>query len=79
MRTITASHARSEFFNLLNDTAHGDPALITYKAGNCVLLSEEEWSAINETIYLMTNPKTRKDILEGISTPISECADKLPW
>ncbi|GHU11892.1 hypothetical protein FACS189449_04350 [Alphaproteobacteria bacterium] len=74
MQTINASNARSNFFNLMAATANnGDPTLITSKAGNCVLLSEQEWSSIQETIFLMSNPKTRRDILEGIDTPLSEC------
>ncbi|GHU17163.1 hypothetical protein FACS189472_03650 [Alphaproteobacteria bacterium] len=80
MQSINASNARGDFFNILATTAnHGDPMLITSKAGNCVLLSEQEWSSIQETIFLMSNPKTRRDILEGIDTPISECVDALPW
>jgi prevent-host-death family protein len=79
MRTINASNARHNFFSLLENTSSGDPTLITSKAGNCVLISEEEWESIKETIYLMSNPKTRDDILEGIKTPLSECEDELPW
>jgi prevent-host-death family protein len=79
MKTINASNARQNFFNLLADTSIGDPALITSKAGNCVLVSEEEWGSVQETIYLMSNPKTRDDILKGINTPLSECEDELPW
>ncbi|MDR1235377.1 MAG: type II toxin-antitoxin system prevent-host-death family antitoxin [Holosporaceae bacterium] len=79
MKSINASNARQNFFNLLADISVGDPMLITSKAGNCVLISEEEWGSIQETIYLMSNPKTRDDILEGIETPLSECEDELPW
>lgn len=79
MKTINASNARQDLFNLLANTSVGDPMLITSKAGNCVLISEEEWGSIQETIHLMSNPKTRDDILEGIKTPLSECEDKLPW
>jgi prevent-host-death family protein len=79
MKTINASSARHNFFSLLADTSSGDPMLITSKAGNCVLMSEEEWESIKETIQLMSNPKTRDDILEGIKTPLSECENELPW
>lgn len=79
MRTINASNARQNLFALLADTSVGDPTLITSNAGNCVLMSEEEWESLQETIYLMSNPKTREDILEGIKTPLEECVDELPW
>ena len=79
MNTVNASNARQNFFNILANTSAGDPTLITSKAGNCVLVSEEEWNSIIETSYLMSNPKTRSDIIEGLKTPLSECADSLPW
>ena len=79
MNTINASNARQNFFNILASTSVGDPTLITSKAGNCVLVSEEEWNSIKETAYLMANPKTRSDILEGLKTSIDECEDSLPW
>lgn len=79
MNTINASNARQNFFNILASTSAGDPTLITSKSGNCVLVSEEEWNSIKETAYLMANPKTRSDILEGLKTPTDECEDSLPW
>jgi len=79
MESVNASSARTNLFSLLASTAHGEPKLITSKKGNCVLLSEQEWSSIEETMFLMANPKTRKDILDGIETPIEDCVDSLPW
>ena len=79
MNTINASSARQNLFNILADTSVGDPTLITSKAGNCVLVSEKEWNSIKETAYLMSNAKTRHDILEGVKTPLEECEDTLPW
>ncbi len=79
MNTVNSSNARQNFFNLLADTSLGDPTLITSKGGNCVLLSEDEWNSIQETIFLLSNPKTRNDILTGIKTPLSECEDELVW
>ncbi len=79
MEIISASNARQKIFGLLASTSIGEPVLITSNAGNCVLVSEEEWNSIQETNYLMSNPKTREDIINGIHTPISECQDKLLW
>jgi PHD/YefM family antitoxin component YafN of YafNO toxin-antitoxin module len=74
MKKITASYARANLFKLLEDIAadDGDPQLIHSKKGDCVLLSEQEWRDMNETIYLMTNPSTRKDILYAMKHPLSE-------
>jgi prevent-host-death family protein len=74
MEAITASSARKNLFSLLASVAEDDePRLITSRNGNGVLISEREWESIRETNYLMSNPKTRQDILEGIDTPLSEC------
>ena len=78
MNTVNASNARRNFFNILASTSTGDPMLITSKAGNCVLVSEEEWNSIKETSFLMSNSKTRSDIIEGLKTPLDECSDNLP-
>jgi prevent-host-death family protein len=80
METITASAARGNLFGILAGVSQSDePKLITSQKGDCVLISKKEWDSIQETIYLMSNPKTRKDILDGINTPLSECVDELPW
>ena len=74
METINASFARSNLFVLLATLSKGEePKLIQSRNGDCVLVSKKEWDSIQETIFLMSNPKTRKDIEEGIATPLSKC------
>lgn len=53
--------------------------LITGKRGNAVLLSETDWNAIQETLYLMSVPGMRESIREGIETPVAECDKDLEW
>jgi antitoxin YefM len=53
--------------------------LITGKGGNAVLLSESDWSAIQETLYLLSVPGMRESIKEGLATPIEECDRELVW
>jgi prevent-host-death family protein len=80
METIAASVARAKLFGLLAGVSQNDePKLIASQKGDCVLISKKEWDSIQETIYLMSNPKTKRDILDGLSTPLSECVDELPW
>jgi prevent-host-death family protein len=80
MEIITASSARKDLFGIISSVAeYDDPKMITSKNGTCVLISKREWDSIQETNYLMSNPKTRRDILEGIDTPLSECVDVLLW
>jgi PHD/YefM family antitoxin component YafN of YafNO toxin-antitoxin module len=52
---------------------------ITEKRGNTVLIAEEDWMAIQETLYLMSLPDMRKSIKEGLDTPVDECEDDIEW
>lgn len=80
MKTITATKAREKFYKLLQETAEDHkPIQITGKGTNAVLLSEEDWRAIQETLYLLSIPGMRESIREGLQTPIEECAEALEW
>jgi PHD/YefM family antitoxin component YafN of YafNO toxin-antitoxin module len=59
-------------------TSH-QPVLITGKRNNAVLVSEEDWVAIQETLYLLSIPGMRESIKEGIKTPIEECEKAPGW
>jgi prevent-host-death family protein len=80
MATLTASEARSKLYRLIDETtASHEPVLITGKRANAVLVSEEDWRAIQETIYLLSLPGMRESIREGLDTPIEECERDLDW
>lgn len=80
MSTLTASEARSKLYRLIDEAATShQPILITGKRANAVLVSEEDWRAIQETVYLLSIPSMRESIREGLSTPIEECAKDLDW
>lgn len=80
MTTITATEARSTFYTLMDDVAAShEPILITGKRNNAVLLSEEDWRAINETLYLLSIPGMRESILEGLATPVEELDAEVEW
>jgi len=80
MQIYNATEARSSLYKLIDQTADShDPIVITGKRHNAVLLSEEDWSAINETLYLLSTPGMRESIREGLSAGVSECSDKLDW
>lgn len=80
MTTLTASEARTNLYRLIDDaaTAH-EPLLITGKRNNAVLVSESDWTAIQETLHLLSVPGMRESIIEGMQTPASELAEKLEW
>jgi len=80
MRTITATQARSNLYKLIDETAKAsEPVYISGKRNKAVLLSEEDWRAIQETLYLLSIPKMRESIIKGMKTPVNKCDDKLGW
>lgn len=80
MTTITASEARANLYRLIDEAANShEPILITGKRTNAVLLSEGDWSAIQETLFLLSVPGMRESIVEGLKTPAGECAKGLDW
>jgi antitoxin YefM len=80
MPILTASEARSKLYRLIDETAAShQPILITGKRTNAVLVSEDDWRALQETVYLLSMPGMRESIREGMNTPIEECARDLDW
>ena len=80
MSSITATEARKRLFKLIDEAAAShEPILITGKRGNAVLVSEEDWKAMQETVYLLSLPGMREAIREGLDSPLSECSEKLEW
>ena len=80
MTTMTASEARSNLYRLIDEAASTHtPILITGKRSNAVLIAEEDWRAIQETVYLLSVPGMRESIREGLNTPIEECTKDPGW
>lgn len=80
MQTLSASEARANLYRLIDDAATShEPVVITGKRNNAVLVSEQDWSAIQETLYLLSIPGMRESIREGMNTPVSECEKELDW
>lgn len=80
MAAITASEARANLYRLIDETASShQPLLITGKRNKAVLVSEEDWEAIQETLFLLSVPGMRESIREGMETPIDECSGELDW
>ena len=80
MTTLKVTEARSRLYVLIDETASShQPIVITGKRGNAVLLAEDNWNAINETLYLLSQPNMRESIREGLSTDIDDCSQELDW
>lgn len=75
-----AVDCRSNLYRLIDKTAAShQPILITGKRHDAVLISSEDWSAVQETMHLLSVPGMREAILEGMAEPIDECAKELDW
>jgi prevent-host-death family protein len=80
MTILNVTEARSKLYNLIDEAANThQPIVITGKRANAVLISEEDWRAITETLHLLSVPGMRESIKEGMETPISECVKELDW
>ena len=80
MNTLTASEARANLYRLLDQTTEThQPITITGKRNNAVLVSAEDWEAIQETLYLLSVPGMRESIKEGMEEPIKSCSKELDW
>lgn len=80
MNTISVTEARAKLYRLIDETAAAhEPVLITGQRTNAVLVSEEDWNAIQETLHLLSVPGMRESVHEGMNTPIEECAKELDW
>jgi antitoxin YefM len=80
MTILNATEARSKLYSLIDETAKTHrPIIITGKRGNAVLVSEEDWNSIAETLHLLSVPGMGESIKEGMNQPISECSKELDW
>lgn len=80
VETIKVSEARQRLNTLVREASDShEPVAITGKQGTAVLVAEEDWRAIQETLYLLSVPGMRESIREGMAAPSSECADEPGW
>jgi len=80
MTTFTATEARKKLYTLLDDVADSHEAVrIAGKRNAAILITEEDWRAIQETLYLNSIPGMRESIIKGLRTPVKKCAKELDW
>ena len=80
MSSINVTNARKDLYNLVQrvNITH-EPVEITGKEVNAVLIGEEDWRSIKETLFLYSVPGMRESIVEGMETSIDEMSDTLDW
>jgi antitoxin YefM len=80
MQSITATEARANLYRLIDEAAQSHaPVLISGKRSDAVLVSSEDWSAIQETLYLLAVPGMRESIKAGMAEPLAQSATGLDW
>ncbi len=80
MPTLSATEARTKLYRLIDQASLShEPIVITGKRGNAVLISEDDWLSIQETMYLLNIPGMRESIRKGLATPIENCKEELDW
>ena len=80
MNTLTASEARSNLYRLMDQAAEThQPIVISGKRNSSVLISVEDWEAIQETLYLLSVPGMRESIKQGMDESVEDCAKELGW
>ncbi len=80
MPTLTATEARKRLYSLVDEVKEShEPIQIVGKRSSAVLISEEDWRAIQETLFLTSIPGMRESIQEGLETPVDECDKDIDW
>lgn len=80
MNTLTASEARANLYRLIDETGEShQPIIISGKRNSAVLLSAEDWSAIQETLHLLAVPGMRESIKAGMAEPLARSAKDIKW
>jgi antitoxin YefM len=80
MAVLTASEARANLYRLIDQAAEShQPIVIAGKRSSAVLVAEEDWQAIQETMHLLSIPGMRKSIRDAMAEPLAKSAKDLTW
>ena len=80
MTNLTATVARARLYSLIDQAAESsEPIRISGPRNSAILVSEKDWKAIQETLYLLSIPGMRESIRTGLKTPLGKCATKPGW
>ena len=80
MEILTVTEARKDLYRLVDQAAAShEPIFIKGRRAKAVLVSEEDWNSIQETLHLDSIPGMRESIRAGLAEPVSECSGELNW
>jgi len=78
MYTINVTQARNDLFDIMGAVLEGGKVMVTSEKGNTVLISEEEWNGLTETLYVLSDPDTLPAVRESRTMPTSEL-ETIDW
>ena len=77
MTSTNVTNFRKNVYDYVSQTVkYNEPVSICTKDGNAVLISEDDYSGMMETLYLVYVPGMREKIMDGMATPLSDCVDE---
>lgn len=77
MTNVNVTNFRKDIYELLEQTIkYNEPINISTKNGNAIVLSEEDYNNIMETLYIASIPELKRDIIEGLNEKIEDCIDE---
>jgi prevent-host-death family protein len=80
MTNVTVTEARKSLYHLVDQAREShQPVHIGGKRGGAVLVSEEDWASIQETLHLLSVPGMRESIRKGMQTPLDKCSREIKW
>jgi PHD/YefM family antitoxin component YafN of YafNO toxin-antitoxin module len=80
MNHMTASTVQKDFDLILDCVINqGDAVSIATDDGAAILVNQDDWNGLIETLYLQSIPGMKESIMEGKATPLSECLDSVGW
>ncbi len=80
MTSVPVTQARAKLYQLLDETALShEPIQITGKRSNAILVSEDDWRSIQETLYLLSVPRMRESIRQGLAEPLDKASTQPGW
>ena len=80
MKIYTTSQARTNLFGILEYTAQShDPVYVVGKHNKAVILAEEDYRAIIETLYISSIPGLKESILKSRDEPLESCTEDIDW
>lgn len=74
MLNTNVTSFRKNIFSLLEQTIkYNEPLNVSTRDGNVVVLNEDDYNSLIETIYLSSDPMQREKIMDGLNTPLEDC------